>query len=115
MFVEQKTWDGIKGVDMAEVYDRVGPSIATSPRRAKNKRPEPEFLPVCPSKHIGKVTYFSVDKGFGKINKHVFFHVSDVIDGNKAFIREGVTLAYEEGVDKRNGREKAVDIQLVNV
>ncbi len=113
MFNESKVWIEDTGADRAELESRIGPSIAVSPRQPAGERSEPEYLPVSPSKHVGTVTFFNAEKRFGKIDGRVFFHVADMIDGNKAHVREGVTVAYEEGVDKRSGREKAVDVHLV--
>lgn len=115
MFNESKVWIEIAGADRAELVSRIGPSIAVSPRRPATARPEPDYLPVSPSKHLGKVTRYARDKGFGFIDGRLFFHVAELIDGNKAHVREGVTVAYEEDVDKRSGREKAVDVQLAKV
>ncbi|MHA7964960.1 cold shock domain-containing protein [Paenibacillus sp. CAU 1782] len=113
MFNESKVWFEGAGADRAELESRIGPSIAISPRRPAKERPKQEYLPVNPSKHVGKVTGFVRDKGFGFIDGRLFFHVAELIDGNKAHVRKGATVAYEEGVDKRSSREKAVDVQLV--
>ncbi|KQN97589.1 cold-shock protein [Paenibacillus sp. Leaf72] len=93
----------------------IGPSLGKSPRKPAIERREPDYQPVSSSKHTDKVRYYNAEKGFGKIGEAgLFFHVSAVVDGNASFIREGVTVAYEESVDRR-GRPCAVDVQLVEV
>ena len=100
------------GDSVTDKYIRLMAPHATSPRKAPKERKKPEYLPVSPSKQTGRVTFFNAEKNFGKINGKMFFHVSDFVDGNAAYIRKGVTVAYEEGVD-RSDRVKAIDVQLV--
>ncbi|MCU6709783.1 cold shock domain-containing protein [Paenibacillus sp. J5C_2022] len=123
MYNESATWTTYRAEDTeahVELMASIGPSIGTSKRQPKPERKGPEYQPVSPSKHVGKVRFFNPDKGFGFIGLNggkpgkLFFHVAEIVDGNKAYIREGVTVAYEEGVD-RQGRTKAVAVQLVNV
>lgn len=111
MFVESRIWQGYKPED-PEAYERlmklIEPTGYRSPRKTEK---EIRYLPLDPAKQIGKVTYFNKERGFGRIDDALFFHVSEMIDGNKQHIRPGVTVAYEE-VIRRKGPE-AVDIQLV--
>ena len=113
MFIQSAVWDGLKNEDMTEVYGRIGPSIAFSKRAPKPEPRTVKYQPVSSAKLRGRVTYYNMGKGFGRIGKRLYFHFSDVVDGNASFIREGVFVAYEDGINPRNGREKAVDIQLV--
>lgn len=108
---EVETWDG--GPGTGDDIEWLTPTGYVSSRMPRKERKGPEYLPVPSSKYTGKVTYFNAERNFGKIGRRIFFHVSEVKDGNASYIREGVTVAYEEGVDARDGREKAVDVQLV--
>lgn len=106
-------WNGQPLEEMTEVYARIGPSLGFSERKPEVTRQGPDYQPVSSSKHVDKVRYYNAEKKFGKIGEQgVFFHISAVVDGNASFVREGVTLAYEEGTD-RHGRLCAVDVQLV--
>lgn len=107
-FIDSKTWEG--GAGTGDELD-IGPSLGQCATKPPKQRKEPEYLPVSSAKHTGKVTFYNAERGFGRINGDLFFHISGFVDGNSGFVEEGVTVAYEEGVDKR-GRPQAVDIQL---
>jgi cold shock CspA family protein len=108
---EPAIWDGGEGT--GDEIKFIGPSFVVSPRKATVERQGPDYQSVSSSKHVDKVRYFNAGKGFGKIGEQgVFFHVSAFVDGNASFVREGVTLAYEEGTD-RHGRVCAIDVQIV--
>lgn len=115
MFIESRVYDGYRPNDpdaYAALMASIGPSLGVSRRKPKPERKKPDYQPVPAGKKIGKVTFYNPERRLGRIDKRLFFHINDVNDGNAAFVREGVTVAYEEGVDGR-GRERAVDVQLV--
>ncbi|MFD1957136.1 cold-shock protein [Paenibacillus thailandensis] len=113
MYKEANVWEGLQSEEMAEVNALIQPSIAKSRCRGKNEASGPVYQPVSPSKHVGKVVFFNAERGFGMIGTDgIFLHVSNVVDGNAAFLRKNSIVAYEEGVDRR-GRTQAVDVQLV--
>jgi Cold shock proteins len=115
MFIESSVYDGYRPNDpdaYAALMASIGPSLGVSRRKPEPNRKKPDYQPVPAGKMVGKVTFYNPERGFGRIDKRLFFHVNEVKDGNAAFISEGVTVAYEEGVDRR-GREKAVEVQLV--
>ncbi|MFD1955827.1 cold-shock protein [Paenibacillus thailandensis] len=112
MYKEANVWEGLQNEEMAEVLSKIGPSIAKSRFRGESNKPV--YQPVSPSKFVGKVVFFNADKGYGRIGEHgQFFHVNQVSDGNATFIKKGVMVAYEEGIDARSKRPQAVDVQLV--
>jgi len=64
----------------------------------------------------GKVKFYNGEKGFGFISPDdrgvdVFFHVSAFRQGEEP--REGLTVEYTIGVDKRSGKTRAETVDLV--
>lgn len=113
MFIHSSTWDPKLGQETGLDLD-LGPSLGRCITKPPKQRKEPEYQPVSDGKRIGRVSSYNVEKGYGRIDRFTFFHISDVTDGNSSRIKHGVMVAYREGVDQRNGRDKAVDIQLIN-
>jgi cold shock protein len=63
----------------------------------------------------GEIVRFNEDKGFGFIKpddggNDVFFHVSALREGDD--IRVGKTVTFAIGVDQKNGKPKAVSVDL---
>lgn len=113
--MRSQVWDGLKSEDMAEVNALIEPSLGRSTRQPDKERRKPDIQPVSTSKHVGKVAYYNAEKRFGFIGSdRLFFHASDIVDGNASFIRQGSAVAYEEGTDSRRGTAKAIDVQLVH-
>jgi cold shock protein len=64
----------------------------------------------------GKIKMFAEDRGFGFIipddgGDDVFFHVTSLRDGDD--ITPGVEVSFKIGADKKNGKIKAVSVDLV--
>ena len=64
----------------------------------------------------GKIKKWSEERGFGFIKpdgggEDVFFHVTALRDGDD--IREGASVTYEMGPDKKTGKTKAISVDLV--
>jgi CspA family cold shock protein len=64
----------------------------------------------------GKIKLYNEVKGYGFIKpddggNDVFFHVSDLREDDE--IAGGKAVTFELGVDKRSGKSKAVDVDLV--
>ena len=64
----------------------------------------------------GKIKMYNEDKGFGFIQpddggNDVFFHVTALKEGDE--IDRGVAVTFETGVDPKNGKTKAVSVDLV--
>lgn len=111
MFIQSSTWDPKPGQETGLDLD-LGPSLGKCRVKQPKQRKEPEYQPVSDDKRIGRVSSYNVEKGYGRIDRFTFFHISDVTDGNSSRIQHGVMVAYREGVDQKNGKAKAVDIQL---
>ena len=63
----------------------------------------------------GTVKIFNADRGFGFIKPDdagpdVFFHVS-ALETRQAAIQLGQRVTFEMGVDKKNGKEKAISVR----
>jgi cold shock CspA family protein len=114
MFVESKIWNGYRSDDPdahAALMEHIESTGYTSPRRAAKPRKSPEYQPISAGKVIGRVTFYS-ERGFGKIEGGVFFHISGFVDNNASFVQVGAAVAYDMGFG-RDGKPKAVEIQLV--
>lgn len=111
MFIHSSTWDPKPGQETGLDLD-LGPSLGRCTTKPPKQRKEPECLPVSDDKRIGRVSSYHAEKGYGRIDRFMFFHISDVTDGNSSHIQHGVMVAYREGLDRKNGKVKAVDIQL---
>jgi cold shock protein len=64
----------------------------------------------------GKIKMFNEDKGFGFIRPDdggtdVFFHVTTLREGDE--ITVGKVVTFEMGVDPKNGKARAVSVDLV--
>jgi CspA family cold shock protein len=64
----------------------------------------------------GTIKLFNEVKGYGFIRPgdggaDVFFHVSDLREDDK--ITVGAAVTFEIGVDKKSGKSKAVNVDLV--
>lgn len=64
----------------------------------------------------GTIRMFREDKGYGFIEPDgggadVFFHFSALREGDE--IRSGKSVTFEMGVDQRNGKPRAVSVDLV--
>jgi cold shock protein len=65
----------------------------------------------------GKIKMFNEDKGYGFIipdegsGGDVFFHVTALFEGDK--IAQGKAVKFETGIDKKNGKIRAVSVDLV--
>jgi cold shock protein len=65
---------------------------------------------------IGKVKFFSDEKGFGFIipddgGADIFFHISALRDDDE--ISPGKAVTFTTGVDKKNGKIRATSVDLV--
>jgi cold shock protein len=63
----------------------------------------------------GKVKMFNEDKGYGFIisdaGGEIFFHVSAL--PHSAYISLGTAVRFQTGIDKRNGKLRAVKVELL--
>jgi cold shock protein len=64
----------------------------------------------------GRIKMFREDKGFGFIKPDdggvdVFFHVTALREGDE--ITEGKAVSFETGVDKKSGKTKALNVDLI--
>jgi cold shock CspA family protein len=95
---------GRKGARGAGLRERVAPS------------PVEELLKELTANRVtqGRVKFYNKDKGYGFIEQSggdLFFHIENV--ENKTEPETGQLLKFER-VPKNDGREKAVNISLVN-
>ena len=63
----------------------------------------------------GKIKMFNDQKGFGFIRpddggNDVFFHVSALREGED--VAEGKAVTYEEGIDQKSGKARAISVDL---
>lgn len=103
-----KTWDGLNGEEMAEVFSRIGPSLAKSPvAPPKEKRKKADT-----SRKRGRVKFINTQKGYGFISIYgaddLHFSVSDA---NGAKLMRGDRVTFEVGEDAR-GRLTAMNVRL---
>lgn len=108
LYQPAKTWDGLNGEEMAEVFSRIGPSLAKSPvAPPKDKRKKAET-----SRKRGRIKHINEAKGFGFISVYgaddVFFHITAA---NGARLMRGDRVTFEVGEDAR-GRLTAKDVRL---
>lgn len=69
--------------------------------------------------HIGKVKWFSLEKGYGFIQPEdgspdVFLHISAVERSTLNELREGQRVSYDLVEDKRSGKPSASNLAPVN-
>lgn len=63
----------------------------------------------------GELKRFFSDKGYGFIKSNkgdIFFHISDSNGLNVDSLTEGTNLSYEESVDARSGKTKAINVAI---
>lgn len=101
-----KTWDGLNGEEMAEVFSRIGPSLGYSPRSELPNKSKDKRL-------SGYVRRYYDDRGFGFIGREdgsdVHFHINAVQGADK--LRTGDRVTFEIGEDKR-GKPTAKNVRL---
>jgi cold shock CspA family protein len=110
VFKEIQVYDGYKAEDKdayAALMASIGPSIALSPRKAAETKPDENKL-------RGKVVKFNDMRGFGWIvctdNSELFVHIRDCKGVSTLFTDQSVT--YEVGAD-RKGKPIAVKVEVV--
>ncbi|MFR9710265.1 cold-shock protein [Paenibacillus sp. MB22_1] len=101
-----KTWDGLNGEEMAEVFSRIGPSLGKSPvAPPKEKRKKADT-----SRKRGVVKFINAQEGYGFIS---IFGADDLhfsVPGGVKLMR-GDHVTFEVGEDAR-GRLTAKDVRL---
>lgn len=65
----------------------------------------------------GKIVRLVRDRGFGFIRaeggQEVFFHSTEVRDGDFNSLNEGESVEFDMGRDSRSNRERAVNVRVV--
>lgn len=110
MFIESKVWNGLREGEMAEVFERISPSLGKSPVRQAEERPKPS------GEFTGKVSAPIQQKGYGFISpangeSDVFFHIED--NPNAEGMRRGARVSYDLKRDIRRGRTSAINVRPV--
>lgn len=106
LYQPAKTWDGLNGEEMEEVFSRIGPSLGKSPvAPPKEKRKKAET-----SRKKGRIKFINAEKGYGFIS---IFGADDLhfsVPGGVKLMR-GDRVMFEVGEDAR-GRLTAVHVRL---
>lgn len=107
-------WDGLKGPEMDEVFSRIGPSMAISPRRPDKSRKRTED---DPNRLRGTVKAYYTDRLFGFIEPddvgepQLFVHGSAAADGVN--LRRGMRVSYDIHRDIKRGKTSAANVRVI--